>query len=89
MLESIIARQQGIANSGAATGQIELGIFQHALQQTILSYGTPDSAQMDRWSSYLDKSVQSGVLSLLNASRDALYPLDRLSLGNALLNQYG
>ena len=89
MLESIISRQQGIANSGAATGQIELGIFQDALQQIIFWKGIPDSTQTEQWSDYLDRSVRSGLSSLLNATRDALYPLDRLSLGNALLHLYG
>ena len=36
MLNSIIARGQGLAGSGAATSTIELGIFQQASWQSIV-----------------------------------------------------
>jgi rhamnogalacturonyl hydrolase YesR len=88
MLESIISRQQGLANSGATTGQIELGVFQSALRQAIESSDSADASAIQKWSSYLDQSLQSSTASLLNASRDAHYPLDRFSIGNALLYQY-
>jgi rhamnogalacturonyl hydrolase YesR len=88
MLESIISRQQGLANSGASTGQIELGVFQSALRQAIESSNLADQSSVQKWTLYLDQSLLGSTPSLLNASGDAHYPLDRFSIGNSLLYQY-
>jgi hypothetical protein len=90
MISSIISRGQGLAGaeqSGKSTSQIELGIFQSALRNTVDLYSKvyPDRASI--WSSYLEESLAGAALSLLNAERDAKYPLDRFSIGNALLHQ--
>jgi hypothetical protein len=90
MISSIISRGQGLAGaeqSGKSTSQIELGIFQSALRNAVDLYSNvyPDRASI--WSSYLDKSLAGSALSLLHAERDAKYPLDRFSIGNALLHQ--
>lgn len=94
MIDSIISREQGLANSGARTGQIEIGIFQSALRQAIEAPATgvhqdPVVYQLSvqRWQDYLNTSVQNSIPSLLNATRDSLYPLDRFSIGNTLLYQ--
>lgn len=87
MLNSIISRGQGLGNSGAKTGQIELGIFQSAIRRAIDS-PIHSSSDEEKWSSYLSESLQNSVGSLVNATTDALAPLDRLSIGNALLYQY-
>ncbi|KZP14946.1 glycoside hydrolase family 105 protein [Athelia psychrophila] len=86
MLDSIISRQEGLGNSGAPTGQIELGILQEALQRGIET--TRDPSRAHAWSAYLAQSVASSVGSIQNASADIAYPLDRLSLGNSLLHTY-
>jgi hypothetical protein len=88
MLQSIISRQQDLINSGASTGQIELGVFQSALHQAIESSNPADQSSVQKWTLYLDQSLLSSTPSLLNASRDAHYPLDRFSTGNSLLYQY-
>lgn len=88
MLESIISRGQGVSSSGASTSQIELGIFQSALRNAIGAADHPDPGS-ERWSLYLNQSLQSSVGSLSNATKDASEPLDRFSIGSALLYQYG
>ncbi|KAF1344170.1 glycosyl hydrolase [Delphinella strobiligena] len=87
MLSSIISRGQGVANSGARTGQIEQGIFQDALRNAIM---TTDASGNNStiFSSYLNASLQSSAEDLLNATADASIPMDRFSIGNALLYQY-
>lgn len=87
MLNSIISRGQGVANSGARTGQIEQGIFQDALRNAIMSaeFSGTNSTIL---ASYLNESLQSSAEELLNATNDASLPLDRFSIGNALLYQY-
>lgn len=86
MLKSNIARGNGIANSGASTGFIELGIFQQALRESI-AY-TNNTSQKQEWDDFLHNSTLSAVESLSNATADAGLPLDRLSIGTALIQQY-
>ena len=96
MMNSIISRNQGISNSGASTGQIELGVFQSALRQAIENSATTYTGQnleghqlfIQKWREYLATSTQNSISSLINASQDSTYPLDRFSIGNALLYQY-
>jgi hypothetical protein len=88
MLEPIISRQQGLANSGASTGEVELGVFQSALSQAIESSNPADQSSVQNWTLHLDQSLLGSTPSLLNASRDAHYPLGRFSIGNSLLCQY-
>lgn len=88
MLESIISRQQGLVNSGASSGKIELGVFQSALRQAIESSNPADQSSVQKWTLYLDQSLLGSTPSLPNASRDAHYPLDRFSIWNSLLYQY-
>ncbi|KAK4502631.1 hypothetical protein PRZ48_006057 [Zasmidium cellare] len=86
MLESNIARGDGIENSGASTGFIELGIFQQALRESI-AY-TNSTTQKKKWSEYLQNSTLSAVASLSNATANAGLPLDRLSIGTSMIHQY-
>lgn len=86
MLESNIARGDGIENSGASTGFIELGIFQQALRESIAN--TNSASQKKTWGDYLQKSTLSAVPSLSNATADAGLPLDRLSIGTSVIYQY-
>ncbi|KAI9694657.1 MAG: hypothetical protein M1822_000273 [Bathelium mastoideum] len=82
MLDSIIADGDGISLSGAATSQIELGIFQEALRQAI----NANISQAREWSSYLQRSVaSSAVTAFTNVTMDVDEPLDRLSIGRSLV----
>ncbi|PLN86946.1 Six-hairpin glycosidase [Aspergillus taichungensis] len=84
MLDSILARQDGITRSRAMTKQIENGIFQEALRAAIER--SDDAAQRGRWTEYHHRSVEQGIQEALNASKDALdYGLDRLCLARSLL----
>lgn len=88
MINSIISRGQGLGSSGAATSQIELGVFQSALRYAIQTTDHSDSSS-GKWSSYLTESLQSSLSTIPNATKDASEPLDRFSIGSALLYQYG
>ena len=90
MISSIISRGQGLSGgnqSGKSTSQIELGVFQMALRNTIDLYSTRYSDCSAAWKSFLDKSLTRAAPTLLNETRDADYPLDRFAIGNALLYQ--
>ncbi|KAF2215294.1 glycoside hydrolase family 105 protein [Cercospora zeae-maydis SCOH1-5] len=86
MLESNIARRQGLEASNASTGQIELGLFQQALRESIAA--TCDSSQKQRWQEILTTSVVSANGTLSNATRNTELPLDRLSIGTAMIQLY-
>ncbi|CAK1364550.1 Unsaturated rhamnogalacturonyl hydrolase [Cercospora beticola] len=86
MLESNIARRQGLEASNASTGQIELGLFQQALREGIAV--TSDSSQRRRWQEILESSVTSANGTLSNTTRDTELPLDRLSIGSAMIQLY-
>ncbi|KAK5123764.1 hypothetical protein LTR85_002400 [Meristemomyces frigidus] len=86
MLESTIARGQGIYNTAAPTSLIELGIFQQALLETIRD--AANSTQRTEWEAYLVRSTTSAISPLSNATADASLPLDRLSIGTALIHEY-
>ncbi|KAF2159699.1 glycoside hydrolase family 105 protein [Zasmidium cellare ATCC 36951] len=86
MLDSNIARGDGIENSGASTGFIELGIFQQALRESI-AY-TNSTTQKKTWEEYLQNSTLSAVASLSNATANAGLPLDRLSIGTSMIHLY-
>ncbi|PKY00021.1 Six-hairpin glycosidase [Aspergillus campestris IBT 28561] len=84
MLDSILARQDGITSTGAMTRQIENGIFQEALRAAIER--SDDATQRGRWTKYHHRSVEQDIQEALNASKDALdYGLDRLCLARSLL----
>jgi len=88
MIDSIVSRGQGKEGSGASTSLIELGIFQSALRRSI-DYHCPGKERCPQWSTYLQQSIASSIPSLLNASQDTFLPLDRLSVGNAMLFNHG
>lgn len=89
MINSIASYGQGLANSRAATGEIEPGIFQSALRRAIdASEYSHEKSNSTRWNAYLSESLRSSFSGLSNATEDALMPLDRFSVGSALLHQY-
>lgn len=86
MIDSNIARGQGIAASNASTGFIELGLFQQALYESI-SF-TNDTDRKEDWKSFLETSINSANLTLSNVTKNTELPLDRLSIGTAILRLY-
>ncbi|KXS96844.1 hypothetical protein AC578_7391 [Pseudocercospora eumusae] len=86
MLESNIGRGQGLEAGNGSLGLIELGIFQQALRESIAL--SNDTAQQQKWSKLLETSTLSAVDNLSNATRDTEYPLDRLSIGTAMILHY-
>ena len=86
MLESNIGRGQGLEAGSGSLGLIELGIFQQALRESIAH--SNDTAQRQKWSALLDMSTSSAIDNLVNATQDTEYPLDRLSVGTAMILQY-
>lgn len=92
MADSVIARGQAIVpgdSAPSASTYLQVGFFQSAIIRLIDYYHTPASvcARKD-WQEYLQTSTNSITPYLLNASKDATYPLDRLSTGKGLLHQY-
>lgn len=86
MLESTIARGQGFYNTAASTSLIELGIFQQALHESIAV--AANSTHREEWTAYLNESTTSVIQPLSNATEDASLPLDRLSIGSALVYEH-
>jgi hypothetical protein len=86
MADSIISRGQSIdfPNSGSGIF-LQIGFFRTALQE-VMKTPAASYAQED-WQDYLQRSSESIISRLLNASQDTKYPLDRLSIGRALLPQ--
>ena len=81
MISSILSRGQGTTSSGLSTSFIEFGIFQSALRQAAAQY--PECASS--LNSTLSTSLDAVSPLLSNASADTQFPLDRFSVGNALL----
>lgn len=86
MLDSNIARGQGIGTTSAATKFIEMGLFQQSLRESI-SY-TNDTAQKEKWEEYLQDSLASVIPTLSDVSNNTGFPLDRLSIGSNMIRQY-
>lgn len=86
MLDSNIARGQGIGTSAAATKFIEMGLFQQSLRESIAR--SNDTTQKEKWGTYLQNSLASVIDVLSDASNDTGLPLDRLSIGTEMIHQY-
>ncbi|PKX89903.1 putative glycosyl hydrolase family 88 [Aspergillus novofumigatus IBT 16806] len=92
MLESVIARGEGINPADGLLGVIQkvqhcrgmVGLFQEALRAAIAQ--SSDAAEIARWSDYHRRSVEANIEDLLNAtasSRDL--SLDRLCVGRSIM----
>lgn len=80
MLDGIMSRKQGIVSSGQATSTLESGILSIALEATMAHY--PDTRS--HLGDYLSKVLDTTAADLLNATADAVKPLDRLSVATAI-----
>ncbi|KAK3939404.1 Six-hairpin glycosidase-like protein [Diplogelasinospora grovesii] len=87
MIESIISRQQGVVSSGAATSTLESGVLALTLEAWLEQHPV-SNANHHNISAYLD-SVLRAIIPVFknNAPATSLLPLDRLSVGQALLSK--
>ncbi|TID24084.1 Six-hairpin glycosidase-like protein [Venturia nashicola] len=87
MASSIISRGQGVmTGKGGSSELLQAGITQKAFRRVVEQY--PDAISSPQIRSYITKSVDSTLGFLGNATKDAAYPLDRLSNGNNLVTLY-
>lgn len=87
MVSSIMSRGQGVmTGTGGSSELLQAGITQKAFRRLIEQYPYHDSnLEVHK---YITKSVDSTLGFLSNATKDASYPLDRLSNGNNLIALY-
>lgn len=79
MADSLIARSDGIMNESSASEPLQAGFTQKAFAALLHQYPTQSTKR-----EYLWTSVNSVLPYFTNATQDVLlYPLDRLSNGNA------
>lgn len=81
MLSSLMLRRQGLSSSGASTSTLESGVLAQALSASISQY--PEQASS--LTPYLDAVLAAIAPEMTNATANALMPLDRFSIANALL----
>ncbi|RHZ55737.1 putative glycosyl hydrolase family 88 [Aspergillus thermomutatus] len=84
MLESVIARGEGINPADGLLGVIQKGLFQQALRAAIAQ--SSDPGEIAKWTDYHRRSVEANMEDLLNAtasSRDL--SLDRLCIGRSIM----
>lgn len=80
MLDSIVARKQGVVDSGAASSTLESGILAQAIEDIIALYPNT-KCQYNR---YLSSVLDIASAPLTNATIAATKPLDRFSLATAI-----
>ncbi|KHO01888.1 Six-hairpin glycosidase [Metarhizium album ARSEF 1941] len=80
MLDSIVARRQGIVDSGAASSTLESGFLAQAMEYAVALY--PDAKC--RYGGYLSAVLDVASADLTSAPVAAKRPLDRFSLATAI-----
>lgn len=92
MADSVISRGQAVVPEGSspsASTYLQIGFFQSAIIRLLDYYHSPESVCAENdWEKYLQSSTDSITPFLLNATRDTTYPLDRLSTGKGLMQQF-
>ena len=87
MINNVISRKQGLVSSGADTSILESGVLALAIQSWLSFYSKHyDAAHIVRFSGYVDSIVASISPSFTDPTVTATKPLDRLTIGQALLN---
>lgn len=81
MLDSIVARKQGIRDSGAASSTLESGILALAIQDVVALYPRSRSKYAGYLTQILDVASSKGLTDTTYA---ATRPLDRFSLATAI-----
>lgn len=85
MADSLIARSDGIMNESSASEPLQAGFTQKAFAALLHQYPNQSTKR-----EYLLTSVNSVLPYFANATQDVLlYPLDRLSNGNAEISLFG
>ncbi|EFY93669.1 hypothetical protein J3458_015593 [Metarhizium acridum] len=80
MLDSIVARKQGVVDSGAASSTLESGILAQAIEDIITLYPNTKC----HYNHYLSLVLDTASANLTNATIAATKPLDRFSLATAI-----
>ncbi|GFF55065.1 24.9 kDa protein in picA locus [Aspergillus lentulus] len=84
MLESVIARGEGINLADGLLGVIQKGLFQEALRAAIAQ--SSDPGEIARWTDYHRRSVDANIEDLLNATASSHdLSLDRLCVGRSIM----
>ncbi|KAG3019850.1 hypothetical protein PC121_g10369 [Phytophthora cactorum] len=87
MIESVMSRKQGVVSSGAVTSTLESGVLALAIQSWLSTYGKDgDSARVANFTKYADSIVTSTSPTFKSPEAAAKMPLDRLTIGQALLH---
>ncbi|KAG7379219.1 hypothetical protein PHYPSEUDO_008870 [Phytophthora pseudosyringae] len=87
MIESVISRKQGVVSSGAVTSTLESGVFTLAIQSWLHTYSkSGDAERIATFTEYADAVVTSISPSFKSPEAAAKMPLDRLTIGQALLD---
>lgn len=87
MIQSVMTRQQGLVSSGAVTSTLESGLIALSLQSWLRYYDTNTSTSSDI-SAYVDAMLATiaATQQFTNVSQAVSLPLDRLSVGQAIVN---
>ncbi|KAA8652877.1 hypothetical protein EYZ11_003135 [Aspergillus tanneri] len=84
MLESVIARGEGINPADGLLGVIQKGLFQQALRAAIAQ--SSDPGEIAKWTDYHRRSVEANIEDLLNATASSRnLSLDRLCVGRSII----
>ncbi|KAJ7145841.1 glycosyl hydrolase [Mycena epipterygia] len=87
MALSIVSREQGVlASSTDVSAILQAGFTQKAFRRLIEQY--PHDPFTETIRQYIQKSVDSVVVPVNNATKDLTYSMDRLSSGNNLIDLY-
>jgi rhamnogalacturonyl hydrolase YesR len=87
MIESVMSRKQGVVSSGAVTSTLESGILTLAIQSWLQTYSQDgDSERVANFTAYADSIVTSISPSFKGPEAAAKMPLDRLTIGQALMD---
>ncbi|POM70335.1 Glycoside hydrolase, partial [Phytophthora palmivora] len=86
MIESVMSRKQGVVSSGAVTSTLESGVLTLAIQSWLNIYSDGDSDRIASFTAYADSIVTSISPSFKSPEAAAKMPLDRLTIGQALLD---
>ncbi|KAE9038859.1 hypothetical protein PR003_g6898 [Phytophthora rubi] len=87
MIDSVISRKQGVVSSGAVTSTLESGVLTLAIQSWLSTHGkSGDSDRVSKFTAYADSMVTSVSPSFKDPASAAKMPLDRFTIGQALLN---
>lgn len=87
MIQSVMTRQQSLVSSGAVTSTLESGLIALSLQSWLRYYDTNTSTSSDI-SAYVDAMLATiaATQQFTNISQAVSLPLDRLSVGQAIVN---